>query len=553
MNRENAILLFESLIDRIEHDQSTGKYRLVGLVSEKEFESLRLILEELGTTPPTEKDDELISPVVEKGISFPLSLESLEIEQAQSDPVLLALDFGTAMSKAFATNGFHENLLDLALGNRAGHTDVVYPVASSIFVSDQGAVYFGPDAISRSLMAPDGERERLDSPKQILSQGEISNLFETQVSEKINPTDIPITEGHLITLYLAYFTDLAGTELEERHDQSRYVLRRFTRPSWNADRADWAEEQLILMLAQAQILADTLHGQWADGLPLDRLKATVEAVRELDTFPTYLIKEGVLEAIASASSSLHEVPAGKRSLVMVVDVGAGTTDFGMFVVVHRNDDDSIIAGKLIGSDKTLRQAGDTIDALLRQYILKLAHAQPGDQYFDRLNTSLLLRIRQYKETLFRDGGVRYDLADGAAGYIYLDDFLEHPGMKSFEDNLRNMFSSSLESVDASWYKSLGGGGLNMVFTGGGAQLPMVQGLAKGNWKVGTVNLPLHKLDIVPDWITEKYSELSDEYPQLAVAIGAAADELPKQIRDQKWFGGGASTVIGGFDTIYKGN
>ena len=179
MDRENAVLLFESLVDRIERDQSTGKYKLVGPVSEMEFESLRLILEELGVTPSTVQEIRLTTPDNDKNTSFPLSLKSLEIEQAQNEPVLLALDFGTAMSKAFATNGFHENLLDLALGNRAGHTDVVYPVASSIFISDQGAVFFGPDAISRSLMAPEGERERLDSPKQILSQGEISNLFET--------------------------------------------------------------------------------------------------------------------------------------------------------------------------------------------------------------------------------------------------------------------------------------------------------------------------------------------------------------------------------------
>jgi hypothetical protein len=551
MANDKEIILLESLIDRIERDPQSGKRKLDGAISEKEFEALKGILSEVGGNPPTEQSTPSSSD--EDLHSYELNLSSLELSGPEDMGVLLALDFGTAMSKAFATDGGDEDLVELALGKRAGHTDVIFPVASSVFISDQGQVYFGPDAISRSLQAPDGERERLDSPKQILSQGEISDLFDSAVSKKVNPSTTPITKGDLITLYLAYLTDLASTELQDRHGKSRHVLRCFARPSWKLDRAEWAEKQLVEMLADAQILADTLSGRWTEGMPVSRLKATVDEVRKLNNRPTFLIGDGVLEAIASGSSSLHNAPRGKRAYFMIVDIGAGTSDFGLFVVVKRADDESVKVARIDGSVQTLEQAGDTVDTLLRMFVLDQIHAKPGDPYFERLNTGLVLRIRQYKEDLFRNEQVRYDLADGAAGYVQLDDFLSQKGIEGFERNLRDKFKQALEGIDESWLKEVFENGLYVVFTGGGASLPMVQKLGEGIFEIQGRNIQLTKTDLVPEWIRETYPELSDEYPQLAVAIGASAKDLPAQAPDQANFGGRAPAPKGGFETVYRGS
>ena len=102
---------------------------------------------------------------------------------------------------------------------------------------------------------------RFDSLKARLSHGLQGEIERNKVGTDINPTSVPVTEGDLITLYLAYLTDLTTSELES-HGISRYVARRFARPCWDEGRNVWAEKHLKRMLTQAQVLADTFHDQW---------------------------------------------------------------------------------------------------------------------------------------------------------------------------------------------------------------------------------------------------------------------------------------------------
>jgi len=170
----------------------------------------------------------------------------------------MCVDFGTAMSKAFAIQG-ESTPIELALGQRAG--DKGYPVDSSLFISDDGILHFGPQAVEHGTAVAGLGRARFDSPKARLSMGQQVDIHRAPIGKEINPiTATPVTEGELITLYLGYLTDLATSELEAK-GYSRYCARRFARPCWSDERNKWAEPLLRRMLSQAQILADTFHDQ----------------------------------------------------------------------------------------------------------------------------------------------------------------------------------------------------------------------------------------------------------------------------------------------------
>ena len=110
-------------------------------------------------------------------------------------------------------------------------------------------------------------------------------------------------------------------------------------------------------MGEAQILADTFHGKWVGGIDVALVKAAVDKVKALDKRPDYLIADGVPEPVAVAAGALADGEE-KRLPFMVIDVGAGTTDFGLFLL--REDEKKEISKvfQISGSIKALMQAGD---------------------------------------------------------------------------------------------------------------------------------------------------------------------------------------------------
>jgi hypothetical protein len=504
-----------------------------------------------GAVPVTEPGSSKHQEPIVRPKEAKLNLASLERNEPEHRDVTLCLDFGTAMSKAFATKGSDDNLLGLPLGRRAGEPNMVFPVSSALFISRNGRVHFGYEAIRESLKELEFGRRRFDSPKQHMSRGDFDHIVNQFVGNAIDPTPFGFTNGELITLYLSFLTDLACCELAQQ-DVSRYVLRRFAMPCWQVDRVDWADGLMREMLAKAQILADTFSGRWSGGLDAALVRGALDALGKLGKLPEYLIDRGVLEAIAAASSSLPR-GSGERRLYMVVDVGAGTTDYGLFVVgTPKGQDDRPKVWEVPGTTESLRQAGDTIDKILLRRILEQEGVEPGDPEYDHVNSDLLLRVRTLKEEMFRNGMTTYILPTDAGGTVDRESFLDDERVAKFAVLLKKHFLDSLEKADPSWIKGLADDDLTVVLTGGGARLPMVLALGQGVVEVHGVNLRCKLAPHAPAWLTERYPDLEPEYPQLAVAIGGAAEELPR--------GGGRYSELGiltgrkilGLQTHYKG-
>src|SRR5690606_25181083 len=97
---------------------------------------------------------------------------------------------------------------------------------------------------------------------------------------KVNPTGHVLSEGDLLTLYLAYLTDIAASELVERHKVSRYVRRRVTTPVFSDTQQQWVGEILPSHYREAMLVADHFSGRWSDGLDVGEALRVVRAARK---------------------------------------------------------------------------------------------------------------------------------------------------------------------------------------------------------------------------------------------------------------------------------
>jgi hypothetical protein len=553
MDLKTSILL-ENLLQRVLRDEETGQRTLPGVITNAEWEALRTAVSILGGTSddsiePVSPGREEVAVPTSPADNISVDLTALELPAPQSPTVTLCIDFGTAMSKAFAVRANGKDIsqmLDLALGHRAGNERLRYPVTSSLWIGDGGLVFVGREAVEQSLNHGGEGRRRFDSPKQWLSQGMERPLSESVLDASFNPTNVRFTVEDAILFYLGYLTDLATTELEESFQTSRYVRRRFALPCWDKSRDVWGRKTLSRLLAYAQVVADTFHGRWASGIPIEEVKAALEQMRTHDP-PVGLVEQGVLEPLAACGGRLPSTESF-RGLLMVVDVGAGTTDFGLFLV-HNQGGDTVSAYPIEGCSRGVRQAGDVVDNMLRMSILAAVGVGPGHPNHKLINNELLLRVRELKERLFEDGEVTGRLSNDASFTISLEEFLASQPVSKFRSLLRAAFVETIEAADKSFPARFDGVGVAVVLTGGGAGLPMVKEMVKEAVRVGGYRLPASLRPALPVYI-ENHPELADEYGRLAVAIGGCVPDGPSERpfltempgeANQKWEAGGYYT------------
>lgn len=573
MDNKTAAILLTSLLERVDREQT------IGVVSSLERQALQLALGALGgagspvpaatqqPVPPAPapaapggdaKADQAtpaeVTPALTKLPAVTLVLKSLKSGTPTDPNVLMCLDFGTARSKAFATVSPDE-YLELELGTAAGQSG--YTLPSSVFIGDDGKAYFGFEAIDHSQDLVDSGRERLDSIKGWLSLRREGNLDGQPcvLQPALNPTPYRLTQGDLIRFYLAYLTDMACVALGEYQIQDktigRYPKRRFARPCWpDAAQAQWADKLMRSMLAEAQILADTFTGKWTGGIDVAELKAAVEQIKLLDKRPDYLIDEGVPEPVAVAAGAIGD-SQNLRDAFMVVDVGAGTTDFGLFVSTRMsgNEDDLPRVFQVPASIQGLMQAGDKVDTMLRLFIARKESVDAADNSGRMILADLGRRIRGLKETLFKTGKLEYALADGTVGQVALEDFLSDEAVKRFSAAVDTGFKKALGALDETWLRwlSLDGMRLNVVLTGGSSALPMMKALGQGVIEVNGFRILRQPIDPKPDWMDGVSDEFLAVYGQLAVAIGGAAESMPETLTAPPKFGGagGRSSYVAG--------
>ncbi|MBC7381115.1 MAG: hypothetical protein H7346_27270 [Burkholderiaceae bacterium] len=555
MDKNIATILLASLIER------AGREQAIGIMSSLERQALQIAYQALAgesdttanPTPPLQPSPaplvavptSLVTPTAPEAPPIKLVLDAINREKASDPDVLMCLDFGTAMSKAFASVAPDE-YLDLELGAAAGRRG--YTLPSSVFIGDDGKAYFGFEAIELSQGLEGSGRERLDSIKGWLSLRREGNLDGDAflLQPALNPiAACKLTQGDLIRIYLAYLTDMANVALGEyrvgEKVVGRHVRRRFARPCWpDVAQAQWADKLMRSMLAEAQVLADTFSGRWTGGIDVAELKTAVEQIKVLGKRPDYLIDVGIPEPVAVAAGAIAD-SENLRDAFMVVDVGAGTTDFGLFVSTRMtdNEDDGPRVFQIPASIQGLMQAGDKVDGMLRTFIAHKEKVDTSDNSGRMIMADLGRRIRGLKEVLFKSERLEYALADGTVGHVAMDDFLADETVKRFGLAINAGFKKALEAVDDTWLRWLAMDGvrLHVVLTGGSSTLPMMKALGEGMIEVRGFRILRKPVDPKPEWMDAVSGELSAVYPQLAVAIGGVAEAMPETLTAPPVFAG----------------
>ena len=478
-----------------------------------------------------------------------MNTDVLRLDASPAPEWVLCLDFGTAKSKAFAATDDEEQpeLEPLPIG-QADNDDLdgsVHEVSSCVWIDDDGRLFVGSEAVKLG-MNYGGERRPLHSLKQEISQVDPED-GQAELARKL-PVDVDptstLTYANVIAIYLAYLTDLATTALESRVG-TRYVRRRFTVPSWRSPQRRWAADLLGKSLLRAQLLADTFHGRWRDGIPVEQVAHSVRAAAGHDGELTWMAAaesdewtdwtHGRLEALAAASARLWN-DGSARDVMLVVDVGAGTTDLSLFWVVQR---ESEFHRAWPIADAGIRQAGDTLDRLLVEALLRKAGIG-RDETGERARRGLRRKgVRRLKETLFQTGSVMAILVNDETVTLSREEFLDSDGVGKFSERIAGEIQQLLDGVDESWGRAVGARGVTLVLTGGGCDLPMITGLDDRPWRMGGRKVACRLAPRVPEGLASEFrEEFIAAYPRLAVAMGGALKtRLDEKDVMKEWMGG----------------
>lgn len=555
-----AILLLNNLLARLDADALSERPQFRGVVSDSEREAIRSLLEdqEAEAQSPPSSTEPAGRPLERSSASaqpsaIELKTDALRFDSSPAPDWLLGLDFGTAKSKAFAaTYDDDPELLPLPIGEADDDIDSsVHEMSSSVWIDDDGVLFMGSKAVKQGTRSGDSARRRLDSLKQEISQVHPEEGY-TQVGRKlpkeVDPTST-LTYMDAITFYLAYMTDLATTELDrDPRVGTRYVRRRFTVPWWKGDQRRWAGDLLRKGLIRAQLLADTFHGCWHNGIHVDQIKRAIMDATRHDERLAWLVPsepaDGVLEALAAASARVFN-DRFARDVMLVVDVGAGTTDLSLFWVVQSAPANSQPpqfhrAWPIEPCGTAIKQAGDTLDSLLVAELMERADLGADEALRRRVRDTLYLNgVRLLKETLFQTGEITVELASDHIVTLTIDDFLNLPGIAIFEKQICDSIQRLLDGVHSSWEQATAANGITLVLTGGGSQLPMIRSLKDRSWAIGTRRVKCQLAPDLPGELEHRLSsEFIQEYPRLTVAMGGAL----KMLLDEKktmpeWHGG----------------
>lgn len=554
MNINEARVILSNLRDRIEAD-TDGRFRLAGIITKYEIEAFDLLISDalvevagdVSATTENEgyKPHEMPEPAAEPAVpasheqEVELDLSSLSLPDSNSGQ-RVCLDFGTAMSKATLLSDNEdadfEDIRVLRLGIPGNQEEVdEIMLVSSLFIDRLGRLWFGQNAVEQAHALSDHDNTRLDNIKRWLSEGNLS----TPVEPIHNPTMHEISYEHLVLAYLAFLTWTINMALaSDAADMKvpRNFKRRFAMPCFPRANAKLVEQKLMGLLGEAQVLADTFNREIHEGLDLGRFLSAVKQLRA--SRRDYSFIEGSVTEPLGVAGSLLSWRSSHDSLVLVVDIGAGTSDFSLYRLrVSIDDDGEVEISKTLAMevDKSARgitEAGNHLDHTLKAFILGAAGITSEHPKFLNIAYDLERNIRDYKETLFNTGSVFVVLYSGEAVEVSLDDFLDHDAVKEFEGSLRRTMIEILESVSPdfiNWVRSDASRYLTIVLTGGGASLPMARKMAGGTVIINGSSVAVAAAQEFPAWLRQDYADLEDYYARIAVSLGGARRNVVRSI------------------------
>ena len=436
-------------------------------------------------------------------------------------PTNLCLDFGTAFSKASAWTEANRPI-PLNLGEVAGYGGCSVP--TTVLVTRDHRMYFGEDAIleGRDIGIP-----AFSNLKWFLTRQYVA-LDQVPLDPTYNPTRLAISMRDVISLYMGFLSYVAVEASEHlRHDSLRKTI---TMPVFSGRQGEHLDHELRLCADYGWRIKDEFVGVLDDGIDL---KSVLRRLRRLRPRGRARRDHSIeiaepLAAIAARMATYSPDREKGRRLSLVIDFGAGTVDFGLFV--SGLPDEHIGVHPVAGAKYSLPVGGNDIDAALVACVLDKAGLPR--RHRSELKAALQEQARGLKEELLgMSDDDRLPIADARTS-LTREEFLLSSQVRQIADAVKHAFRARLENIHWSWLElasTLTHAGIGVFITGGGATLPFLRDMIPVNSPQtvnGSAQFYLRVATEAPAWASQRgfvasWRQIEDDYSQLAVAIGGA--------------------------------
>jgi len=418
-------------------------------------------------------------------------------------PEVICLDFGTSSIRAAYRNSIGERKI-LPIGMCTGSKSIDdASIRSEIHIDSKAkTVRFGEQAfIARTKLSP-------------TPYYEASSKLWLREPKKLNHpafVGLDISREQLITGLLAYA--LFAVQLSLDYLKIRIKLNtcdiRIAHPVWSTAQEEAANSALLRMGSVACTMAAA--GDWGN-IPLETLLSwTNDGVKDI---PKPLID--VIEPVAAAVELLPSA-SDVRKICAVIDVGAGTTDIGVFKSLSPTHQ-SNICKKLIplSPTRSIFMAGDTIDNSVITLLSRLSKIDDNRKLYD-----VKSRIRHIKESLFDDGfvqelGVRLEL----------EQLVNEKTMLAMALEIRQGLEQALIENDGAvseWTKfgSNFQSNIDVVMAGGGANIEFIIKAIEADMYLNGKLISIRVIDAESNFDLDRYGASES---RLAVATGGVSED-----------------------------
>jgi hypothetical protein len=424
---------------------------------------------------------------------------------------ILCLDFGTSsLRAAFLDHKGVHSVLPIGRSVKSKLDDA--SIRSDILLSADGnEIYLSEDAIkarsSIKYLLYDA------SPKLWFKN---PDFFSEQIFQESR-----LTREMLITALVAYALSACIDAAEISSAEVNEVEIRMSHPIWEESVAN----RINILYENVLRTAISLASEVKKGVISTKtfLSMYQNATSSNCTEKSKRIK--VLEPIAAALTLFPDEDNIPR-ICTVIDIGAGTTDIGIFKVLYPDGSMSDKKKTLIpiGKPISLFTAGNTIDSILLDYIISKASTEIKPIQIIEVERG----IRQIKELLFSDGLVEALNID-----IRLKDFIASPKLKKIYDEIRTVIQSTLDdptnlSILEPFFRNRSIKELNIVMSGGGGELSFITSSLKAEkFILGSYILPVN---IFTNTHPKKYNASIE---RLAVTLGGSNYEYENLVTEYK--------------------
>jgi hypothetical protein len=429
-------------------------------------------------------------------------------------PPVLCLDFGTSSIRAVLRNR-DSAIKVLPIGQVTPRQTIDGASIPSAFCIDDDldTIRFGQHALDAILS---GKKLAFSetSPKHWLAEPRL-------LSKQLVP-NLSINRRDVLAGLMGYALFAAGESgLWKIPGDPEQADIRIAHPVWPLT----IREDADLSLAQIAWMAVNMasEGDWGVS-SIDVLCSWTTPADESEMRPALKIIKDTIEPIAAAVELLPNL-GNERRICMVVDVGAGTTDIGIFQYlspdIKANKGDRLIPA---GPATSVFKAGDEIDRVL----LKLMNDQDSVTYKANL-TRIKSEIRFHKERLFRDGRIEV-----AGINVSLKNLENAEAIKEMVASIRKGIENCLTTAHTNISSFTSTAGLSneiaIVMAGGGAEMRFLrEALGKPMVIQGTH----FNFNFITTVAPNRLNMHGAGYARLAVGLGGAQESYEKVVQEHE--------------------